>query len=193
MNEEVKIRETAKGEKNDGHSHHDPRNRWDPGGDRPVHHHSAAASQGSGISEGTLQEDEANSEPRKQRRNVGHRNGLYVYNKTRETFLATEVNMADTYWSRLVGLLGKTKRWARPGRGLWIVPSCGVHTIGMLFPIDVIFLDKESRVIHLQEYVRPFRISSVCLKAASVLEVPVYTIHRSGTQIGDRLEIAPAH
>jgi uncharacterized protein len=123
---------------------------------------------------------------------VGNRNGLYVYNKTRETFLATEVRLADTYWSRLVGLLGKTKRWVRPGRGLWIVPSCGVHTIGMLFPIDVIFLDKESRVVHVQEYVRPFRISSVCLKAASVLEVPVYTIHRSGTQIGDRLEIAPA-
>jgi uncharacterized protein len=192
MNEETKTGERAKGEKTDGHSHHDPRHRGDLGGDRPVHHHPTSASQGSGVSEPTREDNGAYSEPRKQRQNVGDRNGLYVYNKTRETFLATEVNMADTYWSRLVGLLGKTKRWSRPGRGLWIVPSCGVHTIGMLFPIDVIFLDKESRVVHLQEYVRPFRISSVCLKAASVLEVPVYTIHRSGTQIGDRLEIAPA-
>ena len=66
---------------------------------------------------------------------------VYVFNKTRETFVATEAALADTYWGRLVGLLGKTRRWARPGRGLWIYPSHGVHTIGMLFPIDLVFLD----------------------------------------------------
>jgi len=38
---------------------------------------------------------------------------VYVYNKTRETFVATEAVIADGYLSRLVGLLGKTKRWAR--------------------------------------------------------------------------------
>jgi uncharacterized membrane protein (UPF0127 family) len=116
---------------------------------------------------------------------------VYVYNKTRQTFVATEVYVADTYWRRLVGLLGKTRRWARPGRGLWIVPSRGVHTIGMLFPIDLVFIDRECRVVHVQEFVRPFRLSRVCLKAESVLELPVYSIHRSGTEVGDVLEIAP--
>ncbi len=122
---------------------------------------------------------------------MGERNGVYVYNKTRQTFVATEVYVADTYWRRLVGLLGKTRRWARPGRGLWIVPSRGVHTIGMLFPIDLVFIDRECRVVHVQEFVRPFRLSRVCLKAESVLELPVYSIHRSGTEVGDVLEIAP--
>jgi len=117
---------------------------------------------------------------------------FYVYNKTRETFVATETTVADDYFRRLIGLLGKTKRWAKLGRGLWIIPSRGVHTIGMLFPIDVLFLNKDKEVIHIQEHMRPFRISKVSLKATSVLELPAHAIYRSGTKVGDRLEIASA-
>src|SRR6266849_5346396 len=124
--------------------------------------------------------------------NNGQNHLLYVYNKTRETFVATEAMLADSYLRRLVGLLGKTRRWAQLGRGLWIVPSRGVHTIGMLFPIDLIFLSKEKEVVHVEEHVRPFRISRVSLKASSVLELPPHTIYRSGTQVGDKFEIAPA-
>ena len=120
----------------------------------------------------------------------GQHNPFYVYNKTRETFLATEASVANSYFPRLIGLLGKTKRWAELGRGLWIVPSRGVHTIGMLFPIDLVFLDKEKQVVHVEEHVRPFRISAVSLKAWSVLELPTHTIFRTGTKIGDKLEIA---
>jgi uncharacterized membrane protein (UPF0127 family) len=121
----------------------------------------------------------------------GHKGrAVYVYNKTRETFVATEAVVADGYLRRLVGLLGKTKRWARLGAGLWIVPSRGVHTIGMLFPIDLLFLSKDKEVVHLQEHVRPFRVSKVTLKATSVLELPPHTIYRTGTQVGDRLEIS---
>jgi uncharacterized protein len=121
----------------------------------------------------------------------GHKGrAVYVYNKTRETFVATEAVVADGYLRRLVGLLGKTKRWARLGAGLWIVPSRGVHTIGMLFPIDLLFLSKDKEVVHMQEYVRPFRVSKVTLKAVSVLELPPHTIYRTGTRVGDRLEIS---
>ena len=115
---------------------------------------------------------------------------FYVYNKTRETFVATETTVADDYFRRLVGLLGKTKRWAKAGRGLWIIPSRGVHTIGMLFPIDLIFLNKHKEVVYVEEHVRPFRISRVSLKASSVLELPAHTIYLTGTKVGDRLEIA---
>jgi len=118
---------------------------------------------------------------------------VFVYNKTRETFVATSATVADSYLRRLVGLLGKTRRWARFGAGLWIVPSRGVHTIGMLFPIDLIFLGKEKNVVHLEEHVRPFRITRVSLKAASVLELPSHTIFRSGTKVGDQLEISRSH
>lgn len=122
---------------------------------------------------------------------VGDLSGqYYVYNKTRETFVATETTVAADYFRRLVGLLGKTKRWAKSGRGLWIIPSRGVHTIGMLFPIDLIFLNKNKEVVHVEEHVRPFRISKVSLKASSILELPAHTIYLTGTKVGDRLEIA---
>jgi uncharacterized membrane protein (UPF0127 family) len=116
---------------------------------------------------------------------------VFVYNRTRKKFVATEVSVADTYLSRLIGLLGKTKHWLRPGRGLWIVPSRGVHTIGMLFSIDLVFLDSQNVVVHLEEVVRPFRISSVSLRTKSVLELPAHTVFRTGTKVGDLLEIAP--
>ena len=122
---------------------------------------------------------------------LNHSALVYVYNQTRDTFVATEVAVADTFVRRLVGLLGKTKRWARPGRGLWIIPSHGVHTVGMMFPIDLIFLDQSKHVVYIEEHVRPFSISKISIKANSVLELPSHTVFRTGTCIGDRLEIAP--
>ena len=117
---------------------------------------------------------------------------MCVLNRTRERFVATNVDVADSYFRRLVGLLGKTRKWARAGRGLWIIPSHGIHTIGMLFPIDLIFLDREKNVVHLEEHVRPFRISRVSLKSYSVLELPAHTVFRTGTRIGDQLEFLSA-
>jgi uncharacterized protein len=114
-----------------------------------------------------------------------------VYNKTRERFVATRARVADGYFSRLVGLLGTTRRWARPGNGLWIIPSHGVHTIGMLYALDLIFLDNNKTVVEVEEHVRPFRISKVSIKANSVLELPTHTVFRTETKVGDRLEFSP--
>jgi hypothetical protein len=114
-----------------------------------------------------------------------------VYNKARQSFVATRAKVADGYLSRLVGLLGTTSQWAQPGNGLWIVPSHGVHMLGMLYPLDVIFLDHQYVVVEIEEYLRPFRISKVSLKAKSVLELPIHTISRTETRIGDQLEISP--
>ena len=114
-----------------------------------------------------------------------------IYNRTREKFVATHAEVADGYFSRLVGLLGTTRRWARAGKGLWIVPSHGVHTIGMLYALDLIFLDRNYSVVDVEEHVRPFRISKVSFAADSVLELPVHTVFRTETHIGDQLEISP--
>jgi len=114
-----------------------------------------------------------------------------IYNRTREKFIATHAEVADGYFSRLVGLLGTTRRWARAGKGLWIVPSHGVHTIGMLYALDLIFLDRDYTVVDVEEHVRPFRISKVHFTADSVLELPVHTVFRTETRVGDQLEISP--
>lgn len=113
----------------------------------------------------------------------------YAFNRTRSQYLATRLSVADTHWSRLRGLVGKTASEFQQERGLWIVPCRGVHTLGMRFPIDVIYLSPDKVVVHLEPALVPWRFAPVRLKAASVLELPENTIHSTGTTIGDQLEI----
>ena len=112
---------------------------------------------------------------------------VFVYNKTKETFLAFRVNIADSVASRLIGLLGR--RSLKPDSGVWIVPANSIHTIGMLFPFDLVMIDKNFRVVSVKELVKPFRIVLPKLRAESVLELPVHTIFRSRTDVGDELVI----
>jgi hypothetical protein len=65
-----------------------------------------------------------------------------AFNQTRQAYLATALAVADTHWTRLRGLLGLRSSDFRNGCGLWIVPCHGVHTLGMGFPIDVVYLDR---------------------------------------------------
>ena len=110
-----------------------------------------------------------------------------VFNQTRESFLSLNVTLKDTHVGRLKGLLGKLR--LKGDEGIWIVPSQGVHTIGVLFAVDLIYLDRENRVIHLEESFGPFRIGPVRTAGASVLELPTRTIYSSHTQVGDQLSI----
>ncbi len=112
----------------------------------------------------------------------------FVFNKTRQTFLASRVKIADSVLSRLVGLLGK--RRLEPDSGLWIFPSRGIHTVGMLFDIDVVFLDRDLKVVAQREIVHPFSVTGIYLNAESVLELPARTILRSRTEVGDELTIS---
>jgi len=108
-----------------------------------------------------------------------------VQNLTRGVVLACEVEVADTSRKRRKGLLGRTS--LSEGEGLWITPCEAIHTIGMKFPIDVLFLGRDRKVIKLKEAVPPGRIA-VCLRAHSVLELPAGTAAATSTAVGDRLE-----
>jgi uncharacterized protein len=112
---------------------------------------------------------------------------VFVYNKTKENFLAFRVNVADSIVGRLIGLLGR--RSLRAGSGVWIVPANAIHTIGMLFSFDVVMIDKNFKVVSLKELVKPFRVIFPKLRAESVIELPAHTIFRSRTEIGDELVI----
>jgi uncharacterized membrane protein (UPF0127 family) len=109
----------------------------------------------------------------------------YVFNLTRQSFVSLGVTLAETHVSRLRGLLGRMR--LRFDEGLWVIPCQGIHTIGLLFPIDVIYLDEKHRVIHLTEHLGPFRITRIRMQSASVLELPTRTIYSSSTQLGDEL------
>jgi len=112
-----------------------------------------------------------------------------AFNRTRQTHLATDLAVADTHWTRLRGLLGLGTDDFRHGSGLWIIPCHGVHTLGMGFPIDVLYLDHGLRVLRVQEQVRPWRFTAVLRNAASVLELPCGTAVQTKTTVGDTIEI----
>jgi uncharacterized membrane protein (UPF0127 family) len=112
-----------------------------------------------------------------------------AFNQTRQAYLATALAIADTHWTRLRGLLGVRSRDFRNGSGLWIVPCHGVHTLGMGFPIDVVYLDDAKTVIHIQGDLPPWRFAPVRRRAASVLELPSRTAAETRTEVGDKIEI----
>ena len=112
-----------------------------------------------------------------------------AFNRTRESFLATDLRIADTHWGRLIGLLGTSREGFSAGMGLWIVPCHGVHTFAMRFPIDVVYLDSNKTVVHIEENVKPWRIAPIRFQACTVLELPSHVVWDTRTQIGDSIEI----
>ena len=113
----------------------------------------------------------------------------FAFNRTRTTYLATELLIARTHWTRFRGLMATDASRFRRGQGLWIVPCHGVHTFAMRFPIDVLYLDQERIVIHIEEELKPWRMAAIRVRATSVLELPTGTIRDSRTEVGDQVDI----
>jgi uncharacterized membrane protein (UPF0127 family) len=113
----------------------------------------------------------------------------HAFNQTRQLYLATNLAVAQTHWSRLRGLLGTSEGDFGNGWGLWIRPCRGIHTLAMSFPIDVVYLDRAGKVVHLEHNLQPWRFSPVRMQAASVLELPSHTLARTNAALGDHIEI----
>jgi uncharacterized membrane protein (UPF0127 family) len=114
---------------------------------------------------------------------------LRISNVNRGVELACCVDVADHGATRRKGLLGRES--LRDGEGLWITPCEAVHTFGMRFAIDLVYLDRKMRVKKVKSNVPPWRLSG-CLSAHSVLELAAGTIRRTQTAAGDVLELSAA-
>ncbi len=110
-----------------------------------------------------------------------------VYNLTRDQVLATHCQVADTFWTRLKGLIGRSS--LAPGEGLLIKPSRGVHMWFMRFPIDVLYVNREGQIIDIDEHLQPWRIGRPRPRAHFVVELPAGTVAATGTRPGDRIKI----
>jgi uncharacterized membrane protein (UPF0127 family) len=109
-----------------------------------------------------------------------------VVNLSRYALLGERVLTARTLLERTRGLLGTP---ALPhGDGLWIHPCRGIHSFGMRYEFDAIFIDRAGRVIWACRRFRRNRFSPFFLRAMGVLELPAGTIERTDTQVGDRVE-----
>ena len=112
-----------------------------------------------------------------------------AFNRTRNLCLASALALAHTHWSRLWGLIGVSQDDFGHNCGLWIRPCHGVHTLAMRFPIDVVYLDRAGTVVHVEHDLQPWRFSPILRQAASVLELPSGTVAKTGTTLGDKIEI----
>jgi uncharacterized protein len=106
-------------------------------------------------------------------------------NVTRSRALGDRIHIANTYFTRLRGLLGR--KGLEPGEGLLIVPSRGVHMFGMRFPLDVLLLDEERRVRKLYPNLQPGKTTGMHRGIRFALELPVGTIAATETQEGDEI------
>jgi uncharacterized protein len=109
---------------------------------------------------------------------------LRVVNERSGAVLAESLVSAHDSQSRRKGWLGRTS--APRGEAIWILPCEAIHCFFMHFPIDVVFLDRELRVIKACRSVKPWRIA-VCLKAYSVMEFPERVIDDTATVPGDKI------
>ncbi len=108
-----------------------------------------------------------------------------VHNVTRGRDLATRAQVAASFWTRLRGLIGRPH--LAPGEGLVLIPSRGVHMWFMRFPIDVVYVDREGRVVDVDEHLAPWRIGRPRPRAHFVVELPAGTVAATGTRPGDQV------
>jgi uncharacterized membrane protein (UPF0127 family) len=114
---------------------------------------------------------------------VFRRPGKLTLRRDDGLIVAESVRVADTYFRRLRGLLG---RRLREGEGLVLRPGFSVHTSFMHYPIDVVFLDQDQTVVDIHPNLKPWRTAS-CRAAREVVELPAGETERRGLRIGDRV------
>ena len=110
---------------------------------------------------------------------------MKIINKTRNTTISQQTELADTALSRLVGLLGRDN--LPQGHGFIITQCRSIHMLFMRFTIDVIFVDKNNKVTGLVKRIKPYRMGPYFIRASYCIELPEGTIDETQTQIGDEL------
>lgn len=112
---------------------------------------------------------------------------LKLYHRSSGVCLAENLVLANTALKRLRGLLGRSS--LAPHEALWLRPCNSIHTFWMRFAIDVIFVDRQLRIVRLVENLRPFRLTRPSWQAASVIEMAAHSISHFALQVGDELRV----
>lgn len=114
---------------------------------------------------------------------------IRVVNRTKGTELGNSIRLADSILSRLRGFLFR----GRPsnGEGLLLSPCQAVHMVGVTFPLDVVFIDEDGRVVALYVGLEPMRRTRLHGNASHALELPPGTIASTRTEVGDGLLWTP--
>jgi uncharacterized membrane protein (UPF0127 family) len=110
---------------------------------------------------------------------------MLVVNRTKGTTIATNASKAANFLARGRGLM-----MAPPlpeGGGLVLDPCGSIHMFFMRYPLDILFLDKERKVVFMYKGIKPWRLGRVVRNAKMALELPEGTIEQSNTEVGDHV------
>ena len=112
---------------------------------------------------------------------------MRITNTTRQTILADRARRTGSFLARGRGLMFSPP--LPEGGGLVIEPCNSIHMLFMRYPLDILFLDKASRVVFMYRGIKPWRMGRIVRGARLAVELPEGVIDHSGTQVGDMLEI----
>ena len=112
---------------------------------------------------------------------------ITIQNVSRNTVLADKATIADSFVTRMVGLLNRKNLSA--GEALVITRCQSIHMLFMRFAIDAIFVDKDDRITGLVPGIKPFMFSQIFFKSRYVIELPTGIIVQSESRLGDQIKI----
>jgi uncharacterized membrane protein (UPF0127 family) len=117
---------------------------------------------------------------------------MRAINQTKGTVLCPRLEIADGTAGRARGLLGRTS--IAPDEGLLFVrgrlePFMLMHMFFMRFAIDIVFLDRDERVVRISRELKPWRLSPIVFTARQALELAPGAVTRSDTVVGDSIRI----
>jgi uncharacterized membrane protein (UPF0127 family) len=98
--------------------------------------------------------------------------------------IVARLELARSVWKQTIGLLGR--RQLAADAGMWLEPCNSIHTFGMQFAIDVLFLDSSGRLLRAMDGVKPWRICWTVWKARAIVEIPEGSIALRNIQVGKR-------
>lgn len=94
-----------------------------------------------------------------------------------------DVDFAKSMFSRMKGLMGKKEI----KKGLYFQPCNNIHTFFMKVPIDVLYLDKEGKIIYMDNPIVPWKIGKIVPKGSAIIELPEGTINKYNIKIGQKV------
>ena len=100
--------------------------------------------------------------------------------------IVTNIIHANTFLTRLKGLMGR--KTLSQDTGLLLEPCDSVHTFHMQFPIDVIFLNQDNKVIHIEYGMKPNQVGKKVKGSRKVLEINAGLAAAANIQPGDVID-----
>lgn len=110
-------------------------------------------------------------------------------NRATGEVIAHRIAAPKGWYQRTLGLLMRSS--LEPGEGLWLDRCWGIHTVGMRFAIDVVFLDSEMRILGLRRNVASGCLAVVQANATNVIELRCGTCEQFDLLCGDRMMLTP--